>query len=322
MRACYPLPSLSILSPMHRGIYIAMVVTLVAVTTTPAQTGSQPAGLQFHAAHRALKLADQAREQDNVKQAIKLYQEAMSEYARLSTAFPDWQPGVTRFRTAYCRDQLDALLSRFTGTPAPTTPGTSGTRATPPPANQATAGVTRLLQEGRTDLATERLLAALRRNPDDRRVRLLLAAARCQEGKYGDAMYVLKQLVRERRDEVANHMALAAAYTGLGRLDDAIRSLNIVLSLDTHLAAAHYNMAQLHLATQPPSRDGALHHYRRCLEEGGKPDPELNRHLGMPPPARDTRESTEPADDAAGGFRPFRWLGLGRDEEAGSAETE
>lgn len=292
---------------MQTRSVLALALSLGLAVFAVAQDTSRPAGLQFHNAHEVVCRADAAREGGNDATAIELYQEAMAEYARLSSSFPDWQPGVTRFRIQYCREQLSTLLRRVTR-PIPGRPGWS---AQPVPRAGAETRVSSRINEaaamlahGQTAEAKKTLMTALRADPDNRRVRLFLALARCQESAYQDAVYVLEPLVHEEPDDVYSRMALAAAFAGIGEIDNAIRELNYTLSLRPALAEAHYNMAHLLLALDPPSEKGAAHHYKQSVELGGLPDQAVAERLGI----------TAAGGETEGGRRrlfPFRIFGRG-----------
>ena len=247
---------------------------------------------QFNVTLNYLTQADAERDAGNAEDALILYKEAAEKYVLLAARFPDWQPAVVQFRIAYCNEQIRALRKgqREAGS----------TNAVPPPASPAQAHAARrgdlhaikahaaaLLCEGDPQRARTLLLDALRIDPDDSGVRLMLAIAQCQAGSFSDATLILNEIIAEEPTNAVAHMALGAAYLGQGRIEDAGGETAIALTLNDHAPAGHYNMARILMQVSPPDLINAKSHYGRFLDLGGKPDPALQSALesaGSPAP--------------------------------------
>ena len=266
---------------------------VVVVQETPAPV---PAGIRFRHAYDTLLRADQARDNDAFKNAIALYGQAAAEYERLTKTYADWQPGVVRFRIAYCQNQIEGLKDRVpkrtSKQPAP--PRRSLTRLPvdarseeeDPVKTGALTGLAamkeeakRLMKDGEAELALEKLMAAIKEDPDDRDVRLLVGVAQCQIGRFEDAVHLVAQLIEEDSDDAIARTTLGSAYFGLGRFAEAREQWEWALKLNPDLSEVHYNLAHVMLALDPPDRVSARLHYGKALSLGGTPDKTLARLL-------------------------------------------
>ena len=279
---------------MNQRCYIRMVgVVLCAVVvlgTVWSQAANVPAGRRFQQAYQLLANADDHRDRSEFARAAQLYGDALKAYGALASQYPSWEPGVVRFRIAYCDKQREAALKKAGGAPVSPRPAVPAMRPAPsrmtpdrepyrlaPPSPEASQGAVGLMQRGQAGEAVEALLAKLRANPDDPRTRLLLGVALCQDGRYHDALYLLEELAREAPKRADARVALGTAYAGLGRMNDAIRELDKAVELAPRLASAHYDLAQLWMLTKPANVAKAKVHYQAALKLGASPD----RELGM-----------------------------------------
>ncbi|MDI6775583.1 MAG: tetratricopeptide repeat protein [Verrucomicrobiota bacterium] len=262
---------------------------------------------RFKTAYGFLLKADEARGKDQWAEAARFYKDALSAYRKLAEEFPEWQPGIGRFRISYCENQAREMLKK-TGGPLPANepaPGdsdpagfASATGARPTVADIA-ATARAFLQDGKGQEARNILLDGLRLDQDDRAIRLLIAAAQCQSGNFADATHILDTLIEEQPDDTYAHVILGVACLGLGRPDDARRELDLALKHNPRISQAHYNLAQALLLLSPPDPDSAREHYRKSVELGAPEDKTLEErlHLTTPPPGADTEPvvPTQPA---------------------------
>jgi len=112
-------------------------------------------------------------------------------------------------------------------------------------------------------------------DPDNVNLRLLAGLAQCQARRFGDAIFLLKELSIEEPSNAPVRVGLAAAYFGDDQREAAIAELETAISLEPGMAEAHYNMAQVMLTGPAPDHDAAYDFYHRALELGTAPDPRL-----------------------------------------------
>lgn len=261
------------------------------------------AGAQFDKAYKALLAADDARDSSRSADAAKLYQQAFEQYMDLSKRYPSWQPGVVKFRIAYCNNQLESVMKATDKSPPaqaqiPSEKADVGDAVSPESGRGKTeipsesvdaqnAGriddllvrAKSLLAAGKSEDARALLIDGMHLQPDNRTIRLLIGIAQCQSGMFTDAVYLLAELTREDPSNPVTHVALGSACFGLGRFDDAVKEMNRALELNPKLVEAHYNMAQILKTMNPPDMDGAREHYRKALDLGGKRDKDLDALL-------------------------------------------
>jgi tetratricopeptide (TPR) repeat protein len=244
-------------------------------------TGGVPAADKFQKAHELLLRADQARDAGQKRDAIERYRVALEAYVELRDQYPDWQPGVTRFRAGYCDGQIEALLREVTATEAAEAKAAAVAAGAESAADVA-GRAKQLLAKGDAEGAKAALLEALRSSPDDARIRLLIGVVHCQAGEYEKAMYIVQPLLDENETNAAARVVLGAAYMGLNRPQDARTEIEKALMTAPDLREAHYDLAQILAACDPPAVEGARLQYRRAVELGEEPDPDLAQRLGEP----------------------------------------
>ncbi len=276
---------------MSTLLSVCLALTLTAVAEDMERTEeTQPTGLQFEYAYQLALSADDARDKQQFPAAIVLYEEAIREYVRLTTDYPDWQPGISRFRQDYCRQERNIILERtgITMSNAMLSVASdvniklpSGLTSSRPQARmpKLKADASELLKEGKSDEARELLLRALRISPDDQTLRQLIATAQCQQGHFDDAVYILEDLVVEAPSSANTHLLLGAAYLGLGDMESARSSLERAIEIDPNTREGHYNLARMMVIGDTPDLITAEKHYRWALELGAKPDVELEALL-------------------------------------------
>ncbi|MDD4871697.1 MAG: tetratricopeptide repeat protein [Kiritimatiellae bacterium] len=285
---------------MKRLILIACFVFL-AGSGFSADNGDDrlPAAIQFKKAQQILTMADEARDREKYINAITLYREALITYIKLSKNYPDWQPGVTQFRIVYCNNQLDALLdntdkkdlaeiatSDRTDIMVPAdTPAVTGNNTTlnKKKIENIKSEAKILLGKGNTEKARAILLNGLRMEPDDINMRMLMGITHCRANEFENAMYLTEPLIQEDPSNAIAHIILGTAYFGLGKIPDAAKQMQEALTLNPKLAEAHYNLAQILLASKPAETNAARNHYKSALELGSQPDTNLNFLLLEPP---------------------------------------
>ncbi len=274
--------------------------------------GTPSASIQFKKAQQTLTMADESRDREDFDKAIKCYQDALLAYTKLSRNYPDWQPGVTQFRIAYCNNQLEALLKKIdekqisaitadkNNTPQAAAPGAPPGKLPQQatiPANTVSkdnrTAINRiiiearlLVEKGDTKKARSVLMDGLKLEPDEKNLRMLMGMVHCRENEFENAMYIAESLVQEDPFNAHARLILGTAYFGLGKLRDASRQMEETLAINPKSAEAHYNMSQILLSLKPANTNMARKHYKSALELGTKPDTNLNFLLLEPAPAK------------------------------------
>ena len=258
-------------------IYCLFAAVLIVSPTKGDIIG---ATLKFTRTQDILAEADRAAETGDRGRALMLYKLALNSYTEIMHDTPDFNPNMIEFRMEYCDDQLQALLDGLKlDTDLPPEP--RGTNAVPAEVQQPddvrslVAVARKHLEEGESDAARARIIEGFKVNPDNVSLRLLAGLAQCQARRFGDAIFLLKELSIEEPSNASVHVGLAAAYFGDGQRDAAIAELKAAISVEPGLAEVHYNMAQVMLAGPEPDRKSAHDFYHRALELGTAPDARL-----------------------------------------------
>ena len=268
---------------------ILLCFVFAGVVSSAIGEENLPAGVQFQQALQLMQRGDSSRSEGQHKEAMDLYRQALKAYIRLYRRYPDWQAGVTRYRMAYCKEQLQLLVDAAVqkarvGAPLP--PKSDVPLQGNEMAKRAQGSIQGmtvvdqaavLISNNRHDEAQVLLLGALRRDPYNLKIRVLLGIVRCRQGKFLDALYILEPVVEEQPTDGDARVTLATAYVGLGRMDRAIEQLQLAVLLVPVPAEAHYDLAQLLIRTKEPDFKEAARHYRLSVEAGGAVDSELEQ---------------------------------------------
>ncbi len=257
-----------------------MCLVAAMLTASPAPADIISATLRFTRAQDMLAEADRCAETGDFGKALFLYKHTLNAYTEIMAEDPDFQPDMIEYRMEYCDNQMAALLDSMASAGTEPEPESS-TNALPdaPAAPEGVPGLLALardhLEEGESDAARAQILEGFKMDPDNVNLRLLAGLAQCQARRFGDAIFLLKELSIEEPSNAPVRVGLAAAYFGDGQRGAAIAELETALSLEPDLAAAHYNMAQLMLTGPTPDPEAAHTSYHRALELGAAPDPRL-----------------------------------------------
>lgn len=169
-----------------------------------------------------------------------------------------------------------------------------------------------LSQLGRWSAAAEQAQLVLTRAPDHDRARYVLGMALVERSRYDEAEPHLRQVATADPGFVGTYLELGNLYLQTGRLPEALAAYGRALELDDALPAPYIGLANVLLAAGQPQdaltplthalqrfpelaqlhrlqarallaldRDGAAAAYRRSLELGAPPDPDLAIQLGL-----------------------------------------
>ena len=282
---------------MRTSQFIWASITAASLFVTAAGADIISATMKFSAADELLVKADRARDEGEPQQALTLYKYAINTYTQIAAEDPDFQPDMVQFRMAYCDSQLATVLKAMRPAVADATRGKADPSnivakvmaldAAPPGIDPATirellVGARRKLEEGEPQAARALLLQGFKIDPDHADLRLLAGLAQCQARKFGDAIFLLGELVDEQPSNAPVRVGLAAAYFGDGQTDAAQRELEAAMALEPDLKEAHYNMAQLFLAGPAPDIKAVTRYYQRARELGAAPDLRVETAISKP----------------------------------------
>ncbi len=255
---------------------MAMVVGCGLTVAAPA-SGRRTANEQFYEAYSQLIKADIARDEERLTEALVIYKQCRDLYVQLMKDYPDWEPAATRFRLTRCSKEIDRLESVVRDDKRAAVANAASGRQAGLRAVKAKACA--LMEDEDPEEARTVLLAALKQTPDDTGLRILLGIAQCRLGRFRDAQSLMQSLLADFPDNAVAQTVLGSALFGLGRHADAATALKRALSADPTQQEAHYNLAQVMLAMDPPDNDAADFYYRKALALGGQPDSLLERRV-------------------------------------------
>lgn len=271
--------------------YIILVLgCLVCMLLHPRFLQAQAISLdaQLEAAFKHLVSGDDARDNGQTAQAIAAYRTALSAYKDFAAKHPDIQAGVVKYRIGYCTSQLDTLgaeeeqAKKTAEQKPPEDPPIKQMAVEPPAVTNISAAVAMArdyIAKGAADEARSVLLEALKKEPDNKPVRLLLAVVQCQSARYNDAASVLKSLIDEDPRFAPAHAAFGTVLFAQGKPDEALDSLKKAIELNPNMGEAYFDIAQIYLSRKPPEIEAAAMYYRKALGLGIKPDDNMDAIL-------------------------------------------
>jgi tetratricopeptide (TPR) repeat protein len=135
------------------------------------------------------------------------------------------------------------------------------------------------IQTGKIAAAKVALQKALSIDPGDTFAAINLANVLCRQEQYGDAIEILKEILKtEPKNAVAhNYMAIALGKTGNRAEAEEFFQRSIMLDANYH--NAHFNLAVMYANSEPPMIELAKKHYEQAVILGAPPDVVLERRL-------------------------------------------
>lgn len=266
---------------------------LAAAGIVSAGEAPQSIDEQQSEALQLMSAGDQAREAGKKDKAIDFYRVALDSYRTFAAKYPHIQPNVVAFRINHCVDGLEALGYKEKNDEADTNAVPDAlveATAEPAPVPKTTATLAAAkayLAKGAADEARALLLSALKVEPDNRNVRLLIAVAQCQSARYDDAESILKSLLEEDPKFAQAYATLGTVDFAKGRPDQALEAFRKATELAPAMGEAYFNMAQIHLSKKPPETESAATNYLKAVTLGVKPDEKMDalfRRTSVQPP--------------------------------------
>lgn len=177
---------------MAAALLIGTLGVSLSVRAEPEET---PVMRESSDAYVTLVQADQARDQQDWRNALASYRDAMDRYRRVAETYPDYEPDIVQYRMTYCANQIEAI-TRKTGRSEEEWKSSSETEPAP--------------KEGDPEGYRERYFALLRESQYLRqRLGELEAAAQGTEGM--DVTNQVRLLTEENRKLLDEMEALQSA---------------------------------------------------------------------------------------------------------------
>lgn len=273
--------------------------------------GSANPQTQFRAADKLLEKADIAFDEGNYAPASNAYARAKTRYEEIRIAAPTFGDGLPTIRSLYCDDQISqCILALSNGgsltnlppaSPAPSKDNSAKSAFLNAFDDDADVDATLsdessdsndsfvydaqnfvhdfveardLLEQNRPRDSVEILIPMIKFDPQNRRVRMLLAAARLKLGENDLAIATLEDL-RGKSEDLPLLLLLAGAYTAAGRYPNAMLTLDTAVKKFPLDPDPYSNLAWLSISMSPPnetSKKIAAAYYDQALRRGASRD--------------------------------------------------
>jgi Flp pilus assembly protein TadD len=136
------------------------------------------------------------------------------------------------------------------------------------------------LELNHLDDAEQHLHQALAVSPDDSYSLLVLGQIKIRREQYDAALDALSSAAKAdpQNAEIQNYLGLTLSQKGLRT--SAETAFRKAIELDPHYAGAHYNLAVFYITQSPPWPELARWHYKKAIDSGFPPNPDLEKMLG------------------------------------------
>jgi Flp pilus assembly protein TadD len=152
-------------------------------------------------------------------------------------------------------------------------------------------------QQNRLDDAEQYLRKAAAAAPNDSNTRSLLGVVYFRKGAIEDAYSELNRAVAidPHNAEAHNYLGIVLSEKGWGASGEL--EIRRAIEINPQYADAHFNLAVVYAKEHNPKVELARYHYKKALDLGAKPDPELEallKKLSEKPTAPATEEEPKP----------------------------
>ncbi len=135
------------------------------------------------------------------------------------------------------------------------------------------------IEGGHLDQAEKNVKTALSEDPEDAFSQRTLGILKFRQGKYDESLDALSRAAKldPENPEIQNYLGLVLSEKGMrGPAETALRK---AIQLQPNYGAAHYNLAIVYLAQQPPATELARWHYQKALSAGHPTNPDVEKKL-------------------------------------------
>lgn len=138
-----------------------------------------------------------------------------------------------------------------------------------------------MLSVDRFDDAEKALIKVLKKEPESRDARFLMALARVQQGKLAEAVVVIDDLLADNASDEPTLLLAAGSYAAMGNYSKALDTLDKAIKVNPKRPDGYHDMAWLLLEMKPKESGEAEMYYRQAVKLGGARDRDLERRLGI-----------------------------------------
>ena len=140
-----------------------------------------------------------------------------------------------------------------------------------------------MISVDRFDDAEKALIKVLKKQPENRDARFLMALARVQQGKHAEAVVVIDDLLADSASDEPTLLLAAGSYAAIGNYSKAMSALDKAMKVNPKRPEGYQDMAWLLLEMKPAESTEAEMYYRQAVKLGGARDRDLERRLGIRP---------------------------------------
>ena len=133
----------------------------------------------------------------------------------------------------------------------------------------------------RFEEADRSLIKVLKKEPENREARFLMALSKVEQGKPTDALIVLADLLEDSPADEAILLLTAGAHLATGAYTKSMECLDKVMKANPQRPDAYLNMAWLLLDMRPDALSEAEMYYRQGVKLGLTRNRDLERRLGI-----------------------------------------
>jgi tetratricopeptide (TPR) repeat protein len=134
---------------------------------------------------------------------------------------------------------------------------------------------------GRFNEADQSLVRVLKKDPENKEARFLMALSKVEQGNPMDALIVLADLMEDAPSDEAILLLAAGAHLATGSYAKSMEILDNIMKTNPQRPDAYLNMAWLLLDMRPDTTAEAELYYRQGVKLGLTRNRELERRLGI-----------------------------------------
>ena len=129
--------------------------------------------------------------------------------------------------------------------------------------------------------ADRALINVLKKEPENKEARFLMALSKVEQGKPAEALIVLADLMEDSPTDEAILLLTSGAHLATGAYAKSMEILDTVMKMNPKRPDAYLNMAWLLLDMRPDATSEAEMYYRQGVKLGLARNRELERRLGI-----------------------------------------